>query len=82
MGENRDGRYVGINKDLNLVIKIFADENAFSTEYEVYKLLSQNGCLYVPKFYGAFENHSIDMLAILISCEGEEVEGFFTESDV
>lgn len=72
---------MGLNKDLNLVIKIFLEEDAFSQEYQVYTLLSQNSCPYVPKFYGSFHNQSLSSWAILISYEGSEVEGFLTQTD-
>jgi hypothetical protein len=72
---------VGLNKDLGLVIKIFLGEDAFNREWEVYKVLSESGCLYVPQFYGSFENRTLELFAILISYEGQEVDGLLTERD-
>jgi hypothetical protein len=81
MGNNRDGRWVGFNDKLKLVIKIFSDENAFSQENQAYKVLSESGYSYVPQFYGSFENDYLSLWAIIISYEGPEVDGLLTEID-
>ena len=46
LGENRDGRVVGRNQELCLVIKIFRDDEAFFREHQVYKLLSEKAYSY------------------------------------
>lgn len=76
-----NGRWVGVNKELNLVIKIFREEDPYLQECQVYEVLSRNRCAYVPEFYGSFENNSLGLWAILISYEGPEVERKLTESD-
>jgi hypothetical protein len=81
LGEEKDGRLVGFNEKLKLVIKIFDQEEIFSQEFQVYKVLSENHCPFVPRFYGSFANHLIGLSAILISYEDKEVEGYLSQAD-
>jgi hypothetical protein len=75
MGMDREGRMIGVNKGLKLVVKIFSEEDEFSREDRAYQALSKNGCRYIPTFYGSFHNESVDLWALVISYEtpvGEE----------
>jgi hypothetical protein len=80
-GETRDGRWVGVNKELKLVLKIFGEEDWFLQECEVYEVLSANKCGYVPEFYGSFRNEILGMCAILISYEGPEIDENVTDTE-
>ena len=80
LGENRDGRVVGRNQELGLVIKIFRDDEAFFREHQVYKLLSEKACPYVPKFFGCFEN-TFERFSLVMSYEGQQVDEALSESD-
>ena len=80
LGENRDGRLVGTNKELGLVIKIFRDNEAFFRKHQVYKVLSDKPCSYFPKFFGCFEN-SWEHFSLVILYEGQQVNEALSQSD-
>jgi len=71
---NNDGRLVGVNKYLRLVLKIFFDQNIFKCEHNIYSELSKSGLDFVPQLYYIYQNTWMKCSALLISYVGEPIQ--------
>ena len=75
--KNRDGHLMGRNQELGLVIKIFRNDEALFQEHQVYKVLSDKACSYVPKFFGCFEN-TLEHFSLVMSYNSQQVDKALT----
>lgn len=70
-----------MNKVAGLVIKISLDEELAIAEALAYQQLSSHSVQFVPRYYGQVRDNFTGLTGLLLSFEGEPIEGDLSSSD-
>lgn len=74
MGPESNEKWVSINPQAELVLKVYLDASVCFKEAGVYDKLAKSGFGFVPPCYGIYKNEQTGMLGILIGYLGESLE--------
>ena len=81
--EDRNGCCTAVNPSTGLVLKMFAKDNDFTYEQNIYAQLSKHNIQHIPYILGTFHSDWMQVDGLLISYEGHPLldVGTISESD-